>query len=683
MPATCRFLFSDDDAERIIPTELQVADLPLSDPWPQGMRLRFKTTQNARVMVRPLTQCNMRFVVDPNAPGILPTPDKVILTPESTRDANYNTWKVVGMLVLELMIASKTLRTLAPTLLVKPNRIWLGPVTISKDFLFDSLIKKGKLPRDPVDTLKPTDDPAKELEWQQHAISQFLAGVYDPTVTFNDALRVDMPLIGFNAADGIHELKIFAANAAKPEDAEDEEWDPGQSEEARDEARLLPAHPRNGVIPARLVYQELRTHMVPAATDAAKAIRDLVVEPAPAPAPRAFFPIRFTRTWNPPAAHPYDTSIYFPQQEVVFRNPALAELRRQRLPAHGILWVDGHFFTNFSLGTTIELEGGMRWLPWSADVWRRKGELTPVPMSTGPDVQHIVVRLPMSKAMLEDDSRPRGDSETACTYFSMRRSVRAWIDNRIAGGRLSKEVNEKVDHRGDVGKVTTPSETRALFANTGIGASRVSNNSPSTSMSAADGVRELTPILITLFSDDCVQHPIPDTEPPPDAEIWPQGRAAAYLWQSAQETMKDAKLVRNFSDDHIGRGGPGAIVMLGLAEYHCDELPPEDSSEDTQYMDEIVGIMTNGGLNPGATTQLWRNINFYRGMLDRTTEVPTPPGPLGHSPVFARYIRNTGGSITGMRIIDQGREDTYGVLGTPPNRQFVDGLVWIAANWTE
>lgn len=629
-------------------------------------------------MVRPLITCNMRFVVDPNAPGILPKPEEVVLD-----DAHYNQWKVVGTLVLELVIATKTLSTLGRNLLVKPNRIWFGSVTIQKEFLFESLTQAERLARDPVGAVRYSSDPVKELRWKQHAISRFLAGVYDATVVVHptdpakdDALRMPMPLVGFNSTNNVHELKVFAANAAKPEDAPDAEWDPGMTPEQRAEARLAPAHPRNGVIPARLVYQELRNNMLPTGNAEAKAVRDRVVEPAPAPAPRAFYPIQFTRTWKVPATNPYDTSIYFPQQQVVFRSGANIELRRQPIPAHGIVWVEGNFFTNFNVGTTIELDGGMRWLPWSADVFLRKGEQTPVPMSAGPAVQHIVVRLPMSKAMLEDDDRPPGDRETACTFFSMRRTMRAWIDNRICGGRLSKEVNDKLPNRHNV---KTPSETRALFANTGIAASSVANNRPDTTMNAGDGVRLLTPLFITLFPNDCTQHPIPGVDPPANAEIWPQGRAAVYLWQSAQEVLKSPQIVRNFSDDDMGRGGPGAIVMLGLAEYHCNELPPADSSSDTQYIDELVGIMMNGGLNPGATTQLWRDIDFYRDMIVRTT---TAAGPDGHSPVFARYNPQTG-SLTGMRIIDQVGERTYGVIGTPPTREFVDGLVWIAANWTE
>ena len=160
-----------------------------------------------------------------------------------------------------------------------------------------------------------------------------------------------------------------------------------------------------------------------------------------------------------------------------------------------------------------------------------------------------------------------------------------------------------------------------------------------------------------------------------------KGRAAAYLWQSAQDTLKNKKIVRNFSDEDMGRGGPGAIVMLGLGEYHCNEIPPEDPSNDTQYIDELVGIMIDGNLIPGAPTQLWRDIDFYRGMRDRTREVPEPEA-VGHAPVFAGYVRNNG-SITGMSKIDQGGQRDLDVTGTPPNRQFSDGLVWIAANWTE
>ncbi len=677
----CRFLFTDDDAALITASTLQVEDLPLTDDWPLGLKLRFKTTNNARVMVRPLVVCNMRFVADANAPGILPKPDEVAID-----DEHYNQWKVVGSLLLELPLATKTLSTLAPNLLVKPNRIWLGPVTITKEFLFDSLIKKNRLARDPVDDIFASDDPIKELKWQQHAISKFLAGVYEPTValhptdpTKDDAVRMPMPLVNFNAATSTHELKIFAANAAKPEDAHDDDWDPGLTRQERETLRLEPAHPRNGVIPARVVYQELRTNMVPTATAEAKVIRDRVVEPAPPPAPRAFYPIRFTRSWNPPAANPYDTSIYFPRQEIVFTNPTGAELRRQQLPAHGVLWVDGNFFTNFNVGTRISVDGGddMRWLPWSADVFMHKGVKTAVPMTNGATPQHIVVRLPMSIAMLEDKSRPLGDPREACTFFSMRRTVRAWLDNRICGGRLSKEVNDNL--RKPNSAVTRP-ETKALFAGTGIRASSVAKNMPDTSMNPADGVRALTPLLVTLFPEDCTQHPIPGVDPPANVLVWPKGRAISYLWQSAQKELKDPTTIRNYSDRDIGRGGAGAIVMLGLGEYHCNES--QNSSSDAQFTDQLVGIMMDGNLKPGATTQLWRDWAFYRAIIDRRTGEVNEPARAGHSPIFARYDPETQ-PFLGISKIDQGGQKSLSVEGVPPGRHISDALVWFAANWTE
>jgi hypothetical protein len=657
MSTPCRFLFSDADADLIDRTELKIQDLPLTDDWPQGMVLRCKTSNNARIMVRPFAECKMRFLVEPSAPGILPKPEDVVLD-----ESNYLKWKVIGVLILELEpSAIDSLAPLAPDLLVKPNRFWLGPVTIPKEFLLDSLTQKDRLERIPLRGKKVVvseNDPAKELRWQQHAIADFLAGIYEPLIRFDDAIRMPMPLMGFNPAENIHEMKVFAAKAAAPQDALDNEWDPGQTRLQRKEARRLAGHPRNGAVPARLVYQELRSNMVPAATDGAKAIRDDITTPAAGP--RVFYPIRFTRTLQAID----NCSLHFPEQTVIFNSGGDIELRRQRLPAHGILWVDGNFYTNFSAGTTIRLEGFMSWLPGSIDVWKLEGERAPVSMTTGPGVQHILVRLPMSMAMLEDRTRPFGDF-LGCTYLSMRRTVRSWIDNRIAGGRMNNDVE------------TTLRPTRDLLdAIDGLRSRSVACNLPDPSGSPDVEAEKLLPILELFFDGPCPQHPIPGVPTPSDAIILTRGRAAYWLWQSGHGVLKDPRTVRNFSDNDMGRGGPGAIVSLELGSYHCNIPPPADAGD--AYVDQVIGVMT-AGLTPGAITQLWRNLDEYRVLIDRRT-----PGmkTSGHSPVFVEYTRE-GGQVTGLRLIDQSGRSDYDVTGVSPNRRIAFTKVWVAANWME
>ena len=672
MREPCRFLFSDADAaliERVDPPTLTIEDLPITHDWQMGMRIRFKTAQNARIMVRPLIECKMLFIVDQSAPGNLPDPTDVVMD-----DTNYRKWKVLGTLLLNFQpTANTTLDARAPRLIVKPNRLWLGPVTIPKEFLFDSLTQDTRLFRSPLKGGSVRADRAESL-WQKHAISDFLAGRYLPLVQFDsddpakdDAIRMPMPLVGFNANENVHEIQVFAAKAANPDDAPDENWDPGKTPEAREVARLSPAHPRNGVVPARLVYQELASSMVPAATSEAQLIRDVI---APPPVePRSFYAIRFTRPWEPIA----NTSLHFPQQMVIFKSPAEVELRRQRLPAHGVLWVDGNFYNNFSTGTKISVEGYMRWLerkdePNQTDeVWKRKGEQNPVEMTTGP-VQHIVLRLPMTMAMFADSNTPWG-AFNGCTYLSMRRTVRALIDNRITGGRLN------------FGVMKTTQVTRDLFAGcAGVRASSVANYKPDPKGNPNEEAPKLLVLLNAMFDSDCVQHDIPGVPRPENAIVLKLGRAAYFLWQSGDPFLKDPRHVRNFSDRDIGRGGPGAAVMLGLAEYHCN-IPPSGES-DSAYIDRMVGAMIDG-LTPGATTQLWREIADFPILIDRTRELGKEVAS-GHSPIFVRYMRESGRN-TGLVIIDQGGLDerSYNVVGSPPNRRFFDGKVWIAANWTE
>jgi hypothetical protein len=660
-----RFFWSDDDGAAIDPISLTVEDLPFEDAFPLGMCVRYLSQGTAAAQIRPLGRCKLRFLADAGAPGVIPTANDVNLD-----GSNYGLWKTVGRLLVEMETSEKEKLNDIATLIVKPSRLWFWPVRITQAFLFTSLTAEGNIRRDiaPGGVRQRPD----ESKWRRAAIAGFLAGRYRPLIEIdgNDpsldvAVRVAMPEVAPRA--GEQELYVCAAQDGPPQDGTDSEWDPaGTTSDARDMARADPLHIANGPIPARLVYKGLEDELVDVADDSVRFALDLIIGGA---AP--FTPLRFTRTWKPVS----NRSKHFPKQTVVFKNGAGVELHRQSLPSHGILWIPQAVFDAFPAGTMLSVEGGMRWLPYSDDVWKKKGLLTPIPVTMPPPAaaQHIVLRLPMKDAMFEDKTRDQGNFFT-CTYFSMRRTARAWVDNRISGGRLNNGVKRTSKPTLDL--------LREAFNGIGITEYSVAYNNPSPDASAEEGGNRLLAILKALFPEPAVQHEITGVAAPANAVVYTQGEAAYWLWQTGYEILKNARYVRNFADEDMGRGGPGAVVSLGLAAYHCNLLPPAGAG--AAYKDSVVAMMIVG-LESGAILQKWSGINDYLILVNRTVQ-----GTIvsGHSPVFHSYIRNSAGAVTALNLIDDSPDiatgySTHSVNGAAPNRNIGGADLWVAANWTE
>lgn len=663
-----RFLFSGNDLQKIV-TPFQLVDdvlpaaaPPVGTPAPGSLHLRFRQIDPGPVQIRPLFPGSMRFLVDTAAAGVLPTAAEVDFT-----DTFYARWKTLGRLVITLedKKASDALSTMAPNLPVKPNRVWYGPVRIPPGFLFDTLrtnLTKAHLRAHDGSTIR-TNHP----DWAKHAIAEFLAGRYTPvlkvsaTAAEDDAILFVMPTVEVPVGGDI-DLFITTALAKKPQDGPDADFDDPANPISRDE----PLHPRNGLIPAREVYRQLRGNLV--AEPASESLRNAILADWPN-APR-FFAIQFTRTWE----RMPNCSAHFTRHTARVQQGANT-LLEQRLPAHGVIFLRQLPANPEPTPPNIQVSlagGDMTWLLGGGTSWRERGQTAPVGIDLAAVIHpHIAVRLRMTKAMFSDATRPRPGGNR-CTYLSLRRTVRAMVDNRIAGGRLNFGVN------------STSAETRGIiqraFAGTGASANLVANNAPDPYGDPSLALR-LEPVLDAFFSNDAPQQPIPGA--PPNPTIQSEGEMAYRLWQTITNAFEANSTKRNYSDSHIGRGGPGVAVALGLAYYHVDPLR-NPGETDNAYFDRIVGLML-AGLQPGAPLQFWNLNSDFEDIKARS--VGGGIASYGHSPIFVDYVRNAANNVTGIRILDQTGESNLPFSGAVGNRRITWGgdnqQIWIAANWME
>ena len=606
--------------------------------------------------MRPLLPGSMQFIVDPNAPGSLPAANAVAFA-----DAAYNSWKVVGTFLISEASTEvgQALAPLAPGLQVKPNRVWYSPVRISKEFLFNSLCGRSG-PSLPKSDIKLSGGrKARGEEWQRHAVAQFLAGRYaaelrpSADAVSYQGIVLDMPEIYKEATANEYAIIISAARAQGAKDAPDGAWDPGVTTKAERETRRLQAsHPRNGAIPARLAYRELSGDMAPAGDPAATPVRDVVLPPVSDP--NLFYRVRFTRTWQPVE----DCSVRFPQQTVQLENAAGVNLGTRPLPAHGFLFLDEAYASTLPNPVRVRINGGMRWLLGSNQAWRQLGATNPVDVDVRSQTAHVVLRVPMTDAMFADNDFPQVP-DASCTYLSMRRSVRALVDNRVTGGRLNFGPNR------------TSKETRdlmeAAFGSSEL-ASTLSKNRPPPNDPPNQAAPLLLPILRVMF-------PTPTGQPGT-----PPGEIAYYIWQSAYGVTNGNPA---YPAVHVGRGGPGAIVSLGLGNYLLNPQRTAGEGNDAFITRSHSALVQGLNLQPGAVFQLWLNLDEYERFIGGNGGEYD-----GHSLVFRRYGAPAA-QPNDLRVVDQnGGDEPCSITRAPSLRIRWNGLnwrpaIWIAANWVE
>jgi hypothetical protein len=667
-----RFLFSAGDQANIDLASIVVEDIGYaaapdpSQPYPQAMRVFFRTDPTAALpQVRPLFPGKLRFIADPGAPGIIPTAGQVNFTP-----AAYAGWQTLGTLHVSLdPKRQEDLRDHAPALEVLPNLVWYSPVRITSDFLFVTLrngLRKDRVPL-PAGGYIGTN----HVDWAKHAIAGFLAGRYTPSLNLDASASADdvitqaMPDVELTAVmTGDAELVVTAAFTRTPQDAPDGDFDalgPGVD-------RANPAHPAHGVIPARHIYRSLRNKLI----DATPAAATAVLSDWPQ-APR-YFALRFTRTWQSIE----NCSVHFPAQRVrVEQQHDGTLLAEQRLPAHGVFYLKQDrpgpppMAVPGPPQVRLSLLGEMRWLNGATpNSWRTKAATQPLDLDLAAVASpHICVRRPMSEEIMAEPEIKPGEEpggENLCTYLSMRRSVRALVNNRICGGRLS------------FGRGSTSQPTSQLMANawssTGATARLLAHNQPPSNGPATRARTHLEPILSAFFPTVQAGHTLDD------------GKIAYNLWQTIIDAFQEAATRNDFDNAHIGRGAAGALVSTQLASaFEVDPIRNPGESDD-HYFDRVVGEML-AGVEPGAAMQFWRWDTDFQAAKSRNDIGPVPPW-RGHSPLFVGYTTDAAGNIDGITVIDQFGESDCPIERTASNSRRiawheVHVEIWTASNWDE
>jgi hypothetical protein len=661
-----------------------------NDVYPQSLRLSVEVRATVDLVANPL-RCRPlfagRLIFIGGAGSSKPAAADV-------SRAGFAGWNTTGTLLVELVDTEveAALRKWAPLLDLVPNRMWYSPVRITESFLFDVL------PR-----LVPTEAPPGSggalSAGHRQKISEFLGGTWGPvlkvdknsTRATNDHVAATwMPQFVLDANRRV-EIVVTAARTMEPRDGQQADLDGAVA----GVAPTHPAHARNGALPARLVYRALAVtgHLLDAGSTRPAAVATLSDHPDAAAV--RYFPIRFTRIWKPEA----DCSTHFPHQTVALARPNGPAFLSQRLAAHGLLYV-GLNPAQHAAGTSFQIslinqsgadEHELWWLDGTqTNAWRLQAGIAPVTVDVAAATRpHIALRRRMKiEVPLEPRDTP---GEDRCTYLSLRRSMRALVNNRIAGGRLN------------FGRTTTSDPTRALIddawrSNRAFFATArrqlaneltralarvtpadiVSNNRPLPSAVPGRALW-LRPVLMAFFPGDVPAQNIGNSTH--RARVLSGGEVAYVVWQTIVSTIQASGTKRNFSDDVIGRGAAGALVLTGLASaYHLD--PPPLAGTLQAYVDSLVVQMTNGGLEPGAAAQFWRLKSDFDNIKGRTVPA-TGVSRYGHSPVF---LRVEGTPPTNIVVIDQFGESDCAINGVPGSRVLAWSQgeeIWIAANWSE
>jgi hypothetical protein len=665
-----RFPIDATDQDRVSISSIQVEDAPGGTnvlPIAHTLRLKFTVDDPAAgaPRLRPLFPGRLVFIPDPADVRLQPTPEQVDF-------AQFATWRISGSLLVIHVFdnVERDLKNLAGSALeVAPNLVWYSKVHLPKEFL-QTTLAAHKQP------IPGVEVPPASPDWIKHAVAGFLKGTFLPelklgaTAADDDAAALPMPLLDMTP-QGLVALDITTARAQPPRDAPDNTF----NAMAGGMSSADPRHPRVGRIPARLALRALRTKMI--GGQPGTSVPSAMLEPLN---DLSYVIIRFTRIWKPEE----DVSAYFPAHTVeVGKTDPVGHLFTGSLPPHGIFHVPVKV-DEFPLEITVKITGPMRWVDGSdpTGCWRRMGG-TPEFTFTMPGRPHIQMRRRMNEEMTIEPA-DKTDSN-ACTYYSLRRTVRALVNNRIAGGRLnydrartSSAVARLID---DAFVVGNPAQAKSSI---------VANNSPRTDVPEVADIRAaaltLIPVLDMLFSGNAPAQVLNGSASP----VTPitNGRLFYDLWQSAASRFEDPNLARNYPDAHIGRGAPGALVAFGLASYHVTGERNAGEADEDYWDREVRGLLA--GMSPGDLIQLWATEpDFIR--IKRRLWTTTAHDAYGHSPVFHSTSSSGGGRVitvydqfgtTACTVIDTAGKLTLSwMMQNPADPQPEE--VWIAANWIE
>lgn len=679
---TLRFLFAAGDLAAIEFNSVQLSEAPLSDdpvptaPPPQSLHLRFTLSGTARPQVRAPFSGRMQFLPSPLDTRPPPDFDEIELTATSLDQVR----RLGTLLFVADTDAAAELEAALPDAPIRPNRLWVGPVEVTADFLLSTLpaLQRGRL-RSTASTYN-----TNHADWHRAAVTEFLRGNYNPEVELGDDAEpggrddylLDMPEAA--AGGGTYDLDIAVAHhRTTPQDGTASDFDDPASP---DVTATSPHHRSNGWLPARWFITSVPWHGV----DHADMTYDQLT--GPATNTTRYYPLVCTRTWQIIE----NCSAHFPDQiiDIEFTDDHSRPMVSTVLPAHGVVFVpivdDPTPGSALPISVSFRPRGTphgtpltdeqytMTWLDGATpDSWRTMGavvalqfpyfRLSPV---------HVLLRRRMSDAVLVEPTVSECNF-WACTFLSLRRTIRSLVDNRICGGRLNAE------------RRTTQQTIDLLHAAFGTDSSlpatlRDSLPNPRTE-SPDDHSLRLRPFLEAFFPDPPPGHPNCTNS---------LGTTAYNLWQTVREPMEQGPHQADYRDDCVGRGAPGAAVALGLASFHVNLLRTAGET-DAAWRHRMIDAMATG-LRPGAILQKWTELEHFEALVDRGS-LSSTASASGHSPMFVRYTDPPEDlEAPAMEIYDQGGNQVYATNndnGTRSlnNRWLSDTTidVWVAANWIE
>lgn len=666
-----RFFLSTADQARVKPGSLTVSEGPIDGPASMEVSFTILDPLAGAPQLRPLFPGAMTFSADPAAPGTLPEPAATDLTA-----AGFASWRTRGSLRVMVMDAwtEKALLDHGSSLEVQPNAVFYSPIQLTQSFLLTTLTTKLK--KDNVANPPPAVAPTR-AEWPKHAVSRFLQGKYQPALRLgkkaadDDVIAHDMPTVVM-AADGKVVLKIVIARAQTPQDGPDAALDalaPGiDATDAR--------HPRNAPLPARHVYRVLRPHMIDAAVGTA--VPDACL--AAWPAARRYFPFQITRTWQ---RIPNFSVLFPPRSAVISTGPAASITLK--VPAHGVVYVPQDpgggapppvptlSLTSFTPLPTTFLAGA------TPKAWSVKSGTAAVALSTAAPT-HVILRRPLKEEILADPVFP-APGEDRCTYMSLRRATRAFVDHRITGGRLTNEGLKTSQVTRDLMKNAWPDDpaASARVKKALAAAPRMLLNANPAPDASPGRARDLEQVWIACFPQDAQAIDVDGDGVLTRTTVYSKGQMFYTLWQTIEDVLKAEGTKRNFSNDHVGCGAPGAIVAIGLSTGYITRPPHVAPSPTAAELTTNVNDMLTS-LTPGTMLQFWNRADDYRVERSRVGKIKS----YGHSPLFRTYMPVVGGTPSGLVVVDQfGKDSECAVVGgqiawfNSPQR------VWIAAQWDD
>ena len=126
-------------------------------------------------------------------------------------------------------------------------------------------------------------------------------------------------------------------------------------------------------------------------------------------------------------------------------------------------------------------------------------------------------------------------------------------------------------------------------------------------------------------------------------------KAFDRLWASKIDPKTSWK---KLDEKFRGKGAAGAMSSMGMGDLVAKK--------------EIL----EGKLKPGAVLQTWKKNSDYTNVKNGDK-----PESIGHSFIFLKYVKDSSGKITGMKIADQGTS-----WAEPKTLNIAEFEYWVGAN---